>query len=305
MVIRKSLKLLMIFNFLIVFCARGQAYHKLLGNHQIWEQYQGDATVFCTLQSGQIIFEGNDTIIQGLKYKNLLGYHLYSNTSMCFTFPFFINDTVFNGAILREDTSQKKVFIYDKLNNTEFLLYDFSASDGDTLVNPFFENFQPSPFYFIVDSVRPINISSVGLRNCFYINIPGSSGQYFYIESIGGIDGIDQSGAEAIGEVKILQCVKDSSYNSIYGNCFCNVGIEENANSDISVSISPNPTHDFCTVNSKSDEIKNSIVFDIAGKVIKTQIEKKIDLTEFANGIYFIEINFKNEKRGYCKVIKE
>ncbi len=74
---------------------------------------------------------------------------------------------------------------------------------------------------------------------------------------------------------------------------------------DISISIYPNPTHDFCTVKSNVGEILNSVVYDVAGKVLKRQIEKKIDLTEFANGIYFLQINFKNGKRSYCKVIKE
>ncbi len=207
-----------------------QSYHKLLGNHHIWEQFQGDASTFCTFQSGQIIVEGNDTTINGVMYKNLSGYHIYSNAAICFTYPFFLNDTIFQSSIMREDTIQKKVFIYDSVSATEFLLYDFSLTDGDSLKNTYVGNFQPSPFIYIVDSVRPINIPGTGTRNCFYFNISGSSGTYYYIESIGASTGINESAFQAIDEVKILQCVRDSLYSPVYGSCFVTVGIASKSN---------------------------------------------------------------------------
>ena len=106
-------------------------------------------------------------------------------------------------------------------------------------------------------------------------------------------------------------CVRENGIN-LFSNltlpypaqCLGTVGIFQN-NFDNTFTLSPNPTHDFCTVNSSSVEIKNIIVFDVTGKVKKTQIEKKIDLSELANGIYFIEIDFKNGKRSYSKIIRE
>ena len=66
---KKFLVFFIVYFFSIVF-VNGQTYHKLIGNHLTWEQFQGDASTVCTLQSGQVIFEGHDTLIQNKLYKN-------------------------------------------------------------------------------------------------------------------------------------------------------------------------------------------------------------------------------------------
>ncbi len=295
----KRYSVFLLFSLGLTLTASSQTYHTLFGNHQTWEQFQGNTSSSCTLQSGQIIFEGNDTIIQGLSYKKLLGYRLYSNTAGCFTYPFFINDTIFESSIVREDTVLKKVFIYDKNNNTEFLLYDFNATDGDTLVNPYFANFQSSPFDFIVDSVRLINISNVGIRNCFYINIPGSSGLYYYIESIGGITGINISGAQAIGEVNTLQCVRDSMNISIFGSCFVNLGIHSNNIKSIIGFNYNNYTHSFSLSNENKNEIFSVNIINSLGQILFTINEVNIDqiyfINKYSQGLFFYSIYDNNK----------
>lgn len=284
----------MIFNFLIVFHAMGQPYHKLLGNHQTWEQYQGDATSFCVLQAGQVIFEGNDTIIQGNIYKILLNKNLYSNTPNCFTFPFYVNDTsTFIAALMREDTILKKVYIYDSSNNIENVIYDFGLSAGDTLFNPF-NDFITTSAIWTIDSVSQINISGIGLRNCFYVHIDGSAGDFYYIEGIGGIFGINQSGFEANNSVKELECVKDSNSNTFFGNCFSNVGLENHNKFEKSKIEYNNINHELKIICGFNNETFTINIINSLGQYIykdnKANCGKNYNLGSQDAGVYFYTI---------------
>jgi hypothetical protein len=73
-------------------------------------------------------------------------------------------------------------------------------------------------------------------------------------------------------------------------------GIKENINDDL-VSTFPNPVNDMLTINSKTAEeyqITNAL-----GSLIKSGIENVINVSDFANGVYFISI--KTDKGSTIK----
>ena len=60
------------------------------------------------------------------------------------------------------------------------------------------------------------------------------------------------------------------------------------------ISIYPNPTNDFITLNVTNSSQGTYYIFDISGKIVmQNPIQNKeliIDMTEFSQGIYFIKI---------------
>lgn len=86
------------------------------------------------------------------------------------------------------------------------------------------------------------------------------------------------------------------------------VGIKENNKADFLVNVYPTITKDFVYVNNSSsiDIIKVSVI-SITGKLLYTlqqgEISNRIDFSELANGLYFVQISANNQQKTF-KVIK-
>lgn len=76
---------------------------------------------------------------------------------------------------------------------------------------------------------------------------------------------------------------------------------------DSSISIYPNPTSSFVTINCNSS-IKSIELYDVQGRILETSIENsttsKLDISEKQNGIYFLKINTENGSKVE-KIVKE
>jgi hypothetical protein len=297
----KSLKIIFALALLNQFTSTfvmAQAYHPLLGNKYKWEQFQGDVSSICNYFSGVTLFETNDTVIGIKTYRNIYATNIISLSASGFYCPPYLNSdsnkVLFN--ILREDTISREVYIYDFNNsNTEFLLYDFNALDGDTLQNYFISFSSPT----IIDSVRVINYPSIGDRKTFFMNIPGSSGTYFYIEGLGGIYGLGVPGFAASGFLNDLTCVRDSNNNSIWGNCMSSFVGLDNHDSYAPINFNYlNSTKDFYV----SGEIKSDVaveLIDVSGKLIysnpKVKPHEAKSISFIKPGIYLYAIHYNGK----------
>jgi subtilisin family serine protease len=78
-----------------------------------------------------------------------------------------------------------------------------------------------------------------------------------------------------------------------------------NFNADGKFNLYPNPTTDFLYFPTNSDEISSVLIYDVAGRFVKSleKVTVKIDVSELGSGIYFLHINFKN-KKAINKIIK-
>jgi hypothetical protein len=71
------------------------------------------------------------------------------------------------------------------------------------------------------------------------------------------------------------------------------------------LSISPNPVHEQLNISSKQElEIFKVRVFNLSGKLIKTSVNRNIDVSGFENGTYFIQIFTEglNETHKFIKI---
>jgi uncharacterized repeat protein (TIGR01451 family) len=76
---------------------------------------------------------------------------------------------------------------------------------------------------------------------------------------------------------------------------------------DSSISVYPNPTNSFVTINCNSN-IKSIELYDVQGRILETSIENnsaaKLDISVKQNGIYFLKINTENGSKVE-KIVKE
>lgn len=141
-----------------------------------------------------------------------------------------------NGAILREDTINRKVYAYDEysLDARECLLYDFAARTGDTLM-------LCHGLQIVIDSVSQIVLNNGEERKIFYYT-GGINGAY-YIEGIGSNLGLLEL-SETIGPPGLeLMCVRKNG-TELYGNRCAEVisSAAEVHLSSTGIIVYPNPT---------------------------------------------------------------
>lgn len=71
------------------------------------------------------------------------------------------------------------------------------------------------------------------------------------------------------------------------------------------VSVYPNPTNDYVTINAGGLGIKTVNVINTLGQNVYTGTADKIDMTQFQSGIYIVKIAFDNNQSVVKKIIKE
>ena len=264
---------------------KAQSYIPLLRSNQTWEQFQSWTASICGWDAGQILTVGDDTLITGQYYSKIICHPIKAVNQGPFCQPFIRNDSIkYIQCYLREDTALGKVFLYDTLQQNEYVLYDFNVQDGDTLFN----YVMPPPYIFIVDSVRSINYPGIGSRKTYYINSQASISPYnFYIEGIGCKHGLDYPLFEAIGAQQFLTCVRDSLNSPLYGTCISGfVGTEELAsNGNYNFAIKSNA---YCLSSAKPDEVYDIVIYNSIGQIIFKEINLKTNVN------YFFNMNFEN-----------
>jgi len=180
-----------------------QPYEPLLNSQNEW---QFTSCFFGCLTD--MYHTDGDTLVDGLNYKILDGYHYISRTFL-----------------LREEVSERRVYlnIVDPGINREYLLYDFSLGVGDSIdiknpITPFVEN----AGYYQVDSIVPRPLNDGNNYRHFYLSpTPSntvSSTTAVWIEGLGSLSIINAPGGYPdINGVGHLSCFfKDGG--SVYSN---------------------------------------------------------------------------------------
>lgn len=268
---------------------RGQEYNKLIQENLTWDVLSANGSVnpFCDYVGGYRQFIWGDTTIQGNDYKIVNGIMIASTESGPFCPPFHIsNDTVFKIGFIREDTIARKVFVYD-IDYGDALLYDFSLSVGDTLFS--YINFCDN---LIIDSIGTITLFNLENRNIFYLN----NGE-FYIEGIGGSQGLKNPLCQGIGFWNESFCVlKDGdaifNFSDQFVNCFQVLTIEKFQNIQ-DVIIYPNPANSGIKIKTNNLNEKFLFLFDINGKEYfrgSMTESSEISTHMLSNGQYIVKI---------------
>ena len=225
-----------------------------------------------------------DTIANSVPYKKLFN----SND----VFPAYWNLSY----LIREDEN-KKVWLRELANGAEFLMYDFSIIQGDSVQVGF------EPVYLYVDSISSIEIN--GTTRMQYHLSDGESAGYeeTWIEGLGSDKGIIWCGtANFVGGWTYLLCVHENNeltyMNPEYNFCyFVNTDISEETKE--TVQIYPNPAKNTISIsNPEKIKFESLTLFNLSGQIV-IELDPKgtcFDISAVKPGIYFLNILNESEQ---------
>ena len=289
--------------FLIFFCAWGssllaQPYKPILDQFNEWH--------FTTCYFGCLTehyYTDGDTVVDGKSYKILDGYHYISRTFL-----------------LRGDVAGRKVYLakIDGTNVHEYLLYDFSVQEGDSLMmrNPF------SPFpevggYFILDSIvnRPL-ADGDDYRHFYFSPAPSNTVSFqpaVWVEGVGSLSLINAPGGHPdINGVGQLSCffkngeIFYSDLDSIENCEPVHLRVKDFGNPLDKIVMYTPPGSKTCVLSNISG-VARVEVFDLSGKEITQLLNTKnsnlmtFDTSGFSNGLYLLRVS---QKRGGSRTFK-
>lgn len=271
--------------------AQAQPYKPLLDNFNEWH--------FTTCFSGcntDIYYTNGDTVVGGLSYKILDGYHYTSRTFL-----------------LHEDVANRQVTLI-KINPTkidEFLLYDFGKNEGDTmeLFNPN-SPFMGNPGFFHLDSIRlrPLEDGN-SYRHFYWSPAPGNTtynAHPVWVEGVGSLSLINAAGAEpdfnGVGQLNCFFKNSDAFYVNLDSIDSCEpvhvLGLDDLKLSHSDWTISPNPSSGIIRINGINAQTSFEII-SCTGELIKQGKigdQDLLDISSFGNGTYFLHINNRYER---------
>lgn len=287
---------------LIIRVAFSQGY---LDSTSTWNQQSGyfDGVNENHSQYYKLTING-DTIISGKTYHKILKTGIdtvyYWNTGNTVAIP--INEYYCS---LREDSS--KFYIVYKYQTNEYLQYDFNLNVGDTLFN--FVGVQGcSP-----PSIIGIDTVFLGMNPRKRFHLVGSS--VFFIEGVGASSGLTGQFCQFIESGGILICFGQNNGNLIVDSsltCDIALNIQQEKSQFLKMNVYPNPFSWTTTIkleNNKHDTYSLTI-FNTLGQVSRhidniTTNEVTIEKENLQKGIYFFQINSKDEIIGKAKIIIE
>ncbi|SMC45565.1 T9SS type A sorting domain-containing protein [Moheibacter sediminis] len=189
---------------------------------------------------------------------------------------------------LHENLEEKNIYIYYRDYEVEFLLYNFDIEVGDTIPT---QGFSPNFGFQHPTIVTSINYENhYGLENVKTFQTNHQDDDLIIYEGIGGSHGL-------FTLITLEHYYSLEDFNPI-------LNIIEMANNKSQ--IFPNPFSDKIQIQN-SKEIKELQLFDLQGKLISTN--KNLDelnskLSSLNNAVYFLKINYKNNKSETIKLIK-
>lgn len=276
-------KIILFIAFIIIYGSNySQTYYPLVDTNRIWSTlYQTDDTSSpYFVQKTEFIKFSIDTLIRGKFYKK----NFKSNDSLMINWK--------ENGFIRED-SLKKVYYLSNENSNEILIYDFNITINDTIKLPQFDA------QLVVDS---INYIEIGEHQRKQIYLSSSNGSEVWIEGIGSLFGILNSGLGIpCGGSYHLLCFTENNnllyQNNEFNTCYLFTDItEEIINTKIKVF--PNPVEDFLIIEIDLHYGKYYYLnfYNVFGTTIKSIVIHKgynrlyINNLKLQTGIYFYNI---------------
>ena len=274
--------------FVIPLLGHAQVYHKLIEQNKFWDQacYTGGSV--CNIDSGQAFryyFQDDTLMSNGITYNKTFYFRMLPSMAL-YCPPFFVDQAPNAGyMLLREDTIQKKVYIY-RGNGQEDLIYDFNLNSGDTL-NSLYAG---AGYLQTVDSTAIEPFPNGSLRKITYL----TNGHY-YIEGIGSpTAGLGQPMPPFwIGGVCYMLCVKQNGIDltgPVCNSVPINVETMNSGEPDFYINSSTQ------TIHILKDGIYDLQLSDLTGKVIyRSKVSGKV--SKFFNvspGIYLFSLVTQN-----------
>lgn len=212
-----------------------------------------------------------------------------------------------------DDTSNRKVFVFNPIDSAINLLYDFSAQAGDTIRGIYNYNLLGN-FAILdtikIDSIITKNVNAIN-RKFFYFSHIGNWGlKMYYVEGIGSMyDLFSPTKYMATDPDFMFNCYQNNNHtafpdtsNGDYCLNFLTSTIEVEKQSQISVStISNTGLYEIINPNNKYFTWK---LYNFTGQLIAENKTNQINISSSPTGIYLLQIQTKNSSKTF-KLIKK
>ncbi|MAL61146.1 MAG: hypothetical protein CMC14_13985 [Flavobacteriaceae bacterium] len=280
-----------------------QDYKPLLDTYNEWNVrfcYEG-------LCDTDIYYTNGDTLVDGMNFKVLDGYHYISR-----------------GFLLREDVNSKKVYLKAILPNGiyDYLLYDFSLEVGDSIdmknpITPFPED----AGYFRVDSIIPRPLVDGNNYDHFYFSPAASNtvstNNAIWVEGVGSLSIITApSGDPDIDGVGRVACVfknGESFYSDldIIDECepfFILDSPNYTTQKNSIIAIRTSEKNIFQIIN--IERFSTIDLYDLKGVHLNTfennnQHSIQLNVSNYPSGIYLLILNSSTNRKQTLKIVIE
>jgi hypothetical protein len=299
-------KSLLLFSLSVALSAKAQTsvYHPFPDSDAYWCQTDKWFDGTCDGNENYTIFFNGDTTIGSHVYHKLAksGYG-YSTICGPNGDGYYYYNYI---AAIRQDTSQKKVWIYNDGTHMDTVLYDFNLQIGDTLDQSkvYWAAYGGGQGHVIV-SIDSILISGHYRKKYNYTACQFSFSDSSIIEGIGSTSGL--MSPPSCGEYSYYlnnsgQNVKVFPDSTVFG-CYINTSTNNLPEKNISITLSPNPFHTTATLEIKNEELKMKNlefkIYDVMGRVVREQIVNSkseiVNRNDLPDGLYFYQLRIPNE----------
>ncbi|MBL4649645.1 MAG: T9SS type A sorting domain-containing protein [Aureispira sp.] len=274
-----------------------QVYEPLIRENTYWDENHGSGQHICFLSGGDRFYFEGDTIFNSIQYKILRAHPLYEINAGPYCPPFGVDyNTSSIKAFMREDTSSRQVILLGLGGAsipTELVLFDFSLNAGDTLYS--------LGVPFPIDSVKTVTLLNGAVRKKWFVQ---SSNNAYYIEGIGGSEGIRKNFEFGLGFWEIPMCVTENNL-SLWGNECSTILNLDRMSSLRNNKVFPNPVGNILRIERSFTSPVDFKMYDLYGRVVlmktlHSSIEE-IDVSNLPKGMYVFDLNGKESQ----KIIKK
>ncbi len=283
----KKLLLLIITTFTISANGQTSVYHPFPMTHGIWDYRYYDDFHMPTNYYGGYQITG-DTTISGVNYKIISG---------CGA------QWVCDRGGIRE--SNKIIYFRPDTATSEYVLYDFNKTVGDTIIHPY------GGAACSNDTVTIVMEDSVQCSDGYHRQLWLSSSA-IWIEGVGSLSYLlNPCNVLCVSGNDALQCMSgDSGFSYPYGNTSCFVSVSENILLSEGIYLFPNPFHTTTTLEFNKDfKIGKLNIYNSIGKQVRRQnIISRVTLINrdgLEDGSYFYQLISDNGQISRGKFIVE
>jgi len=288
--------------------SHSQAYTPFPDSNAVWVESHGQLqwSGICSNGGGLIyftndgpVFFGPDTMLNGFRYHTLWTYvdvhwQWISQTPYGCPSSGQYNIPTYLHSIIRQDVANRKVFIYDTMDEMQYLLYDFNMTVGtypDTYNNFNYPNME-------VTSIDSILLSD-GYHRRFNLNISNWSDSSFVIEGMGSEFGVTALMREPFENHDRIHCfsINDQPLwvNTYYADsttCDISSSIPDVQSNRVPVITYPNPFSEEISIDPSLPGNYGYKIWSISGQVIQQGIiqTRVIRTGTLPIGIFILEI---------------
>tara|TARA_R110002049_G_scaffold246247_3_gene420260 strand:+ start:4654 stop:5553 length:900 start_codon:yes stop_codon:yes gene_type:complete len=294
----KKTILLSILTYTFTLIGQTNTYHPFPSNNAIWN-FNANAVCLSsgsTVENFSIVMSG-DTTINNVLYKKLQTPFVDRNMSGTCT----VKNKGYQGAI-REEASNKIVYLIKPQETTETLLFDFNLQIGDSIKGALDGG--------MGDTVISIDSVLVGnnfrkrwnINTCYNISI---------IEGIGSNYGLIEPTPGCMSDIAdfSITCFKEGTqvaYPNSVNNCQTITSLTTNNVNNEPISIFPNPANGEIQLDFKGRKIKEVLLFNILGEQIITKEVTNTNLLKIDNlpaGTVMVVTVDEDNQRTYHKIM--